>query len=89
MVEGGSELTRLTQLLIFDYWIMVSIVNKLSAKHPATLAISDTILLYHLIKVKPRLDVKVERPEMVYQEVKEANQYANIILNGQEKEKAI
>ena len=27
--------------------------------------------------------------EMVYQEVKEANQYANIILNGQEKEKAI
>ena len=26
---------------------------------------------------------------MVYQEVKEANQYANIILNGQEKEKAI
>ena len=46
---------------------MVSIVNKLSAKHPATLAISDTILLYHLIKVKPRLDVKVERPEMVYQ----------------------
>ena len=62
MVKGGSELTHLTQLLIFDYRIMVSMINERSAKHPATLAISDTILLYHLIKVKPRLDVKVERP---------------------------
>ena len=41
---------------------MVSMVNELSAKHPTTLAVLDTILLYHLIKVKPKLDVKVERP---------------------------
>ena len=41
---------------------MVSMINERSAKHPDTLAISDTILLYHLIKVKPKLDVKVERP---------------------------
>ena len=61
MVKGGSELTHLTQLLIFDYRIMVSMINERSAKHPATLAISNTILLYYLIKVKPRLDVKVER----------------------------
>ena len=52
-VESGSELTHLTQLLLFDYWIMVSMANELSAKHPATLAISDAILLlYHLIKVQ-------------------------------------
>ena len=52
MVEGGSELTHLTQLLIFDYWITVSMVNEFSAKPPATLAISDFVYLYHLIEVQ-------------------------------------
>ena len=31
---------------------MVSMANELHAKHPATLAILDAILLYHLIKIQ-------------------------------------
>ena len=52
MVEGGSELTHLTQLLIFDYWIMASMVNEFSTKPSAILAISDSVYLYHLIEVQ-------------------------------------